>query len=724
MPVADGELTKPVRKATATINDLIAKLSGVRKCGDRLWMAKCPCHDDRKPSLSVGVGDKAPVVLKCHAGCEADAILKQLGFEWADFYDQPERSNGHDRIVATYDYCDVQGELLYQCVRFEPKDFRQRRPDRKGGWVWSIKGVDLVLYHLPKLVEADPNEWVIVVEGEKDADRLTKEGFVATTCPMGAGKWGKVDDSVLKGRKVAIIPDADNAGQKHAQDVAQKLYGRAAEIRIVNLPGDRKDASDWIDAGGTADELRTLIVAAEPYAPTTPRQPSTDSDQQAFALTDLGNAERLIHDHGEHLRYTDAMGWLRWTGTHFERDEADAVEQLAKQTVRGMYAEAGRTEDPNERTKLADWELKCESRKRITDMVALAKSEPTVRIKHADLDCDAYLLTVQNGTLDLRTGELRQHDPADLITRCCPVEYLPEAKTPYFDDFIKYIMGGDKELVDFLQRAVGHSLTGDTTERCLFLLFGHGRNGKSTFLHIIREMLGGYALHARAETLLAKRGDSVPCDLARLKGARLVTFSEVDEGRRMFVSRVKEMTGGTDPITARYMRQNEFSFYPEFKPWIATNHKPTINDDTDSIWDRLYTVPFTVRVPDDRVDKGLADKLLAEMPGILAWAVRGCIAWQEAAGLNPPAAVKAANDAYRTEMDSFALWFEDCCEKGHDTMSARGGELRNSYVQWCRDMQMPAMTSKRFGERMTEQFSKVKTGGYITYRGVKLRGER
>jgi putative DNA primase/helicase len=534
------------------------------------------------------------------------------------------------------------------------------------------------------------------------------------------GRNHKLNESAFKLGQHVAAGDLDRSAAERSLTEAARQCG-LGDYEIT------KTLASGLNSGMSNTSSATLATLKLSIANPATAPSSTDRSQgkpQAFAHTDLGNSERLIHEHGEHLRYTDAMGWLRWTGTHFERDDADAVDQYAKETVRAMYAQAGRTQDPKARASLADWAVKSESRKRITDMVALARSDPAVRISHDELDADPWLMTVQNGTLDLRTGELRQHDTGDLITKCCPVDYQPDAPAECFSAFLNYIMGGDNDLVTFLQRAVGHSLTGDTAERCLFLLYGTGRNGKSTFLHVIREMLGGYALHARSETIMAKRGDGVPCDLARLKGARLVTFSEVEQGRKMFVSRVKEMCGGTDPITARFMRQNEFSFNPEFKPWIATNHKPAITDDTDSIWDRLFTIPFTVRVPDERVDKGLPDKLLAELPGILAWAVRGCLAWQDMAGLNAPAAVRAANEAYRVEMDTFAGWQDECCITGLDSMQARGGDLRASYEGWCKDNSVQPIGSRKFGERLGEQFRKgTSGGGFKTYFGIGLRGD-
>lgn len=436
-------------------------------------------------------------------------------------------------------------------------------------------------------------------------------------------------------------------------------------------------------------------------------------------FTDLGNSKRLVRQHGENLRFTDSHGWLVWTGTHWERDRQDRVFVLGRQTVARMYAEAAGVEDSKSREALAKFALASESRKRLADMVALASSDPAVRVPAEAFDRDTWALNVQNGTLDLRTGTLRAHDRDDLISRVCPVVFDREAEAPRFLAFLSEVMGGDDELAEFLQRAVGHSLTGDISERALFLLYGTGCNGKSTFLHVIRGLLGEYSVHVRPETILARRGDAIPCDLARLQGARFVTITEIEEGRRMDIARVKEMTGGTDPITARFLRQNEFSFLPEFKPWVATNHKPVVRDDTDSIWDRIYTVPFEVRI--QHADKGLPAKLLAEQPGILGWAVRGCLEWQRLGGLEPPEKVLMATADYRAEMDSFPQWLAECCDLDL-AASATGGELRASYMKWCDREDIRPLSTRAFGERLTTEFKKEK-GARVTYFGVAVRSQ-
>ncbi len=262
------------------VQELLGRLKGVKRTGPDKWEARCPAHDDRKPSLSVSQGDDGKALVHCHVGCSLADVLQAIGLTERDLFPQsgePSLDAGEQRrIVRPYDYRDANRELLFQVVRYEPKDFRQRRPDGTGGWIWNLKGVPRVLYGLPDIHGADEDKWVFVVEGEKDADNVAALGLVATTCPGGAGKWGLLsDDAALHGRRLAIIPDKDEPGRKHAEDVAQRLCGKAAEVRILELPGEAKDVSDWLELldskepGDLAGALVKMAEAAPVWTPET-----------------------------------------------------------------------------------------------------------------------------------------------------------------------------------------------------------------------------------------------------------------------------------------------------------------------------------------------------------------------------------------------------------------------------------------------------------------------
>ncbi|MCP4708058.1 MAG: DUF927 domain-containing protein, partial [Planctomycetes bacterium] len=251
---------------------VLDKLEGVKPAGQNKWQAKCPAHDDRSPSLSIAIGDDGRILLYCHAGCNNEEICTALSIEQKDLFVQKSKPyRVHSQIVATYDYVDENGNLLFQVVREKPKKFWQRRPDGNGSWIRNLQGVRRVLYRLPELLQADPNQPVFLVEGEKDADRLITEGLIATTTPMGAGKWREEYTEILRDRRVVVLPDNDAAGEKHAVRIANALIDVAAEVKIISLPDlpDKGDISDWLDAGGTAKQLLDNAARVEAYQPPT-----------------------------------------------------------------------------------------------------------------------------------------------------------------------------------------------------------------------------------------------------------------------------------------------------------------------------------------------------------------------------------------------------------------------------------------------------------------------
>jgi putative DNA primase/helicase len=261
-------------------------------------------------------------------------------------------------------------------------------------------------------------------------------------------------------------------------------------------------------------------------------------------------------------------------------------------------------------------------------------------------DNDPYLLNVNNGTIDLKKGILKPHDPTDLITKLVPVDYDLNAEMPLAKEWLLEVMDGNQEMVSFLKRAVGYSLTGDTREQILLICYGVGANGKSTFFGLIQELLADYATATSTSTLMVKRTESIPCDVAMLKGARFVAAAEAEAGQHIAESLVKQLTGG-DVITARYLHSNPFTFKPTFKIWMAVNHKPVIRGTDVGIWRRIRLIPFTVVFPDHKQDKTLPEKLREELRGLLAWAIAGCLEWQKS-GLGVPDEITKATGDYRS----------------------------------------------------------------------------
>ena len=437
-------------------------------------------------------------------------------------------------------------------------------------------------------------------------------------------------------------------------------------------------------------------------------------------LTDLGNSERLVAQHGEDIRYChDWHKWLYWSGTHWEPDATAMIYRLSRQTVRNIYAEAAKTESKETRQAIVDHAKRCEGEGRIKSMVSLAESEIGIPIRPSALDTQTMLLNCRNVTIDLSTGEPREHRRSDFITRCIPVDYDPDALCPTFDRFLTEIMGNIAELIDFIQRAVGYSLTGSTVEQIVLLLWGSGANGKSTLLEVLRQILGDYARHIQAESLMIRKFDNGQTnDIASLKGARLVTSIETEEGHRLAEAKIKSFSGG-DTIMARYLYSEFFEFKPEFKIWLACNHKPVIRGTDLAIWRRIRLIPFTVSIPDDRQDKKLPEKLHAELPGILAWAVRGCLAWQKDGLVQPEEIIKATGD-YQTEMDTLAMFLSDCCiEKRGDELPA--SRLYSAYRSWAEKNGEHPMTQTAFGRKLGERgFDSYRSGKGMIWLGLRL----
>lgn len=397
--------------------------------------------------------------------------------------------------------------------------------------------------------------------------------------------------------------------------------------------------------------------------------------------TDTGNAERLVGRHGHDLTYVYGLGWFVWSGTHWRRDRTGEVERRAKETVRSIHEEAARVADDDRRKQLAKWAIASESAARIRAMISLAMSEPGVPVGEVEeLDKDPWLLNVTNGTLDLRTGELREHRREDLITKLAPVEYDPDAEAPAWEAFLRTALPSES-VRGFVQRAVGYSLTGVVGEKVLPFLYGPGDTGKTTFVETVMNLLGDdYAQPAAPDLLLSKRGGNHPTELADLLGKRFVAAVEVEQGRRLAESLVKQLTGG-DRIKARFMREDFFDFKPTHKVWFAANHRPDVRETGNAIWNRIKLVPFDVVIPKERQDRRLTEKLRDEAPGILAWAMRGCLGWQEE-GLGEPEEVMAATAEYREEMDPLADFFSERCVLGPEVWASKK-DLQKAYKGWA-----------------------------------------
>ncbi|RFC36645.1 MAG: phage/plasmid primase, P4 family, C-terminal domain-containing protein [Candidatus Nitrotoga sp. SPKER] len=477
-------------------------------------------------------------------------------------------------------------------------------------------------------------------------------------------------------------------------------------------------------------EAQLLVLAAA--ANCQPLMPELDANKclesawhydsaRTERLTDVGNAKRLVSLHGRDLRYVpEFKKWLVWDVGRWLIDEDGEIMRRAKITAAAVYVEAKSASEAGEQPmadKLASHAGKSQSVQRLKAMIELAQTEPGIPARTTELDNNNYLLGVANGVINLETGALREPRREDLITKRALVAYEPDAKAPMFLAFLDRIMGGNQALVGFIQRAVGYSLTGITDEQCLFFLHGSGQNGKSTLLTVIKELLGDYAMQCPAETLMAKQGGGIPNDIARLRGARMVATSETEDGRRFAEAMLKQLTG-QDTIAARFLFAEYFEFIPNFKIWLAANHKPVIRGDDFAIWRRIRLIPFAVTIPPEEKDGKLPEKLRAEYPGILAWALQGCLEWQRQ-GLNPPPEVLAATEEYKSEMDLIGKWIEECCiTASHAT--AKASALYGNYKRWVEDNGGFALSSTKFGMKLGDRGYQKEKSGTVVYHGIGL----
>lgn len=699
---------------------VLSKLPKAKKSGDS-WSSPCPAHDDKNPSMSVSRGRDGGCVVHCHVGCTVEAIVDAIGLTLADLMPpkQQKASAGKLEIECTYDYHDEKGNVRFQVVRLKnPKDFRQRHMVA-GEWIWKMKGVERVLYHLPEVLEAKQAKRVIfLVEGEKDADNLRAIGFAATTNPGGAKKWLNQYTDTLAGADVIIWPDNDKTGSEHRDLVCEKLHGFVASLRIMESPDPHKDASDWILRGGAtaadikarAKEARLYVAPAIELASAEP--PSDEGEPAAapkdkprkFALTDIGNAERLVARHGDDFHYVpEWKSWLVWDGRRWQRDKTHELERRAKDTIRNITSETKTTlMNAEQREKLVNFSKKSESNSSVNNMLSRARAEPGIAIATDQLDAHPWLLNLKNGTLDLRTAELKPHDRAHLMTKFVPIEYDQDATCPTWLAFLARVMRDNATLIEYLQMSVGYALTGSTAEQCFFLLHGIGANGKTTFIETIQVLAGDYGTSTDFRTFIESKNDRGPRDdVAELFGARVVTAVEVGEGKRFNESLVKSLTG-SDTVRARFLYESAFQFKPQFKLFLAANHKPVIRGTDEGIWRRVRLIPFTVQIPKEEQDKELLSKLRDELPGILAWAIDGCQLWLERGGLGLPDEVRAAGDDYRSESDTLGAFIDEYCELGRE-FSEPSKLLYDAYAQWAKEGGEFQLSQTAFGRRLEER---------------------
>lgn len=539
---------------------------------------------------------------------------------------------------------------------------------------WTLPGSGASDQQIHQVMTGEPGKDEPGGDDSMDAQAQARES-IAAAIETGTASAILDDPDVLKA--LAALPPGE------CTDWQQKLKKK---IPAVNLR-----------------DLKAAIAASNGHRTKKNRSPEQD-DQH---LTDLGNARRLVSRHGADIRHDHQRGlWLIWDGRRWSPDDTSEITRRAKDTVAAMYKEAATLRSDSDRQAVVKHALQSEGRNAITNMIVLAASEPGVPVLAAHTDADPWLFNCQNGTIDLRTGELREHRREDLITKLAPVEYDPEATHPMWDDLLDRVTRGDSDTRAYLQKAAGYTLTGSTREDKAFCLVSEGGGGKTSFLEPIVKTMGGYATIAEDNTFVAQHAGASGHseDVAALAGARLVICTEMGRGK-LAEERFKRMTGG-DSIRASRKHERSFEFTPQFKLWMAMNRALRADDEDTGVWRRLRYIPW-LPIPEDERDPRVKETLLrdtAARKAILAWMVAGCRAYLSD-GLGDPPAVIAATEHRREENNPMAAFFDDCCVFAPDAWTPARA-LREAYEDWCKDSGARPVNLGDWGRRLHERGAK------------------
>ena len=613
--------------------------------------------------------------------------------------------------TAKWDYLDAAGHLLAVVYRYDPPgQKKQFRP-------WDAKRRKMAppdprpLYNQPGIASAAQ---VVLVEGEKCAQALIDMGIVATTAMHGANApTDKTDWSALSGKAVLIWPDRDKPGWEYATQAAQAILSAGAKsCHVLYPPEDAVEGWDAADAIAEGFDVATFLAHGprlQMHDVADDSDPVVSSDESVWGTEDalaLSFTRRYHRD----WRYVAGWGkWLVWDGQRWRTEDTLAATDLIRSVCRQT---ALRADNPRVATKLA-------SAGTVSGVERLARADRRHAATTDEWDADPWLLNTQGGVLDLKTGRMRPHERTDRMTKITTA--TPGGDCQTWRQFIDEVTGGDKELEFYLQRMVGYALTGSTQEHALFFLYGTGANGKSVFVNTLATILGDYATNAPMDTFMETRTDRHPTDMAGLRGARFVAAIETEQGKRWAESKLKNLTGG-DKISARFMRQDFFEFFPQFKLFVAGNHKPAIRNIDEAMKRRLHLIPFTITVPPERRDKNLQQKLLAERDGILAWAVQGCLDWQRHGRLKPPQRVVDATEEYFEAEDALGRWLDERCVRETCAKSLTA-ELFNDWKQWAEAAGEFVGAQRRFSDQLiTRGLEKWRNGmGVRGFQGIGLK---
>lgn len=519
--------------------------------------------------------------------------------------------------------------------------------------------------------------------------------------------------------ELTIARDGDKPGSpadKALHKTVRELEAEGFSV-LVAAPPVGQDFNDILQRRGD-HAVQENIAAAMPLVL---RGADLDTELSKLGNSDFDNAMRFRARYPDECLWNGKFGWHDWDGKRFVADRGQRTVRKMHKVAQAIMNEIQHIppDKSDDRKYRAGWAIKSLNTREIRN--ALTSAEPYCYAREDSFDSDPFLLNCRNGTVDLRNGGFRKHDKADRITKLAPVDYDPDATCETWMEFLASVLGvsldqepdPDDDPLEGIQRAIGYSLCGDMREKKFYILYGpNGNNGKSVFLNLIQNLMGDYAMATSADTFMMNDGGNggINNDVARLRGARFVAASETDKSRRLSENFIKQVTG-RDVITARFLRREFFEFRPEFKVWLASNHKPEIRGTDDALWMRPLLIPFLQKFwayddPDRPVHAPVADpnleaKLKVELPGILTWAVKGCVAWQQS-GLKTPKRWIMATKEYRSEMDIIGTFLDECCELSENA-TVDVSDLYEAYSQWCDDSGHRALAKRSLGMQLNER---------------------
>ncbi len=707
-----------------TLDDFTTYLKGVKRQGSGI-IALCPAHDDQKPSLSVSEGTDSRLLLKCHAGCNLTEICSAVGLKLTDLFNGTNPANGQQAlhkgrsgktIVATYDYRNESGTLLFQAIRFQPKNFSQRRPDGHGGWVWNLKNTRRVLYRLPELLAADPTATVFIVEGEKDVERLRALGLVATCNPMGAGKWRDEYSECLRGREIVILPDNDDAGRAHAHVIARALKGVASSIKILELPElpDKGDVSDWFDAGGDAEQICILAEGAPEWEPNEsgPGAAGVDSDAKV-ASGPVAHAEVLVKIL-DRIGKCDFASLVPGGDVRQKHRVVLTINHLLETVSKNNFALARKNDfvfvyngeywREIDRDNLEYFLGQLAQKSAVDDLEAQHYEFKTklykqflaaAHFENVERNNQHVLINLRNGTFEIGEDSqtLRPFKPEDFLTHQLPFEYDAAATCPTFDKYLNDVLP-ESELQNILAEFFGYIFTRDLKLEKALLLYGTGANGKSVIFDVMNALIGPENIsNFSLSDLLGEHNRALIAN-------KLLNYgSEINASvtRDVF----KNLVSG-EPIMARLKYGNSFLMNRYAKLCFNCNELPRDIEHSEAYFRRLMILPFRLTIPEGKQDKELAQKIIkTELAGVFNWVLEGLRRLLRNRRFTNSEIVKTLVTQYRREADTVACFLdEEGWKSSTDDSYITQKDFHRDYKSFCVEGGYKPVGRVNFGKRL------------------------